>query len=47
MVAGVVNISRIKNVNFADKSNREGLQENNAFYLFQELLVVYKVGGLV
>lgn len=37
-VYGVVNISRIDNINFEDKSSREGLQENDAFSLFKEIL---------
>lgn len=35
---GVVNISRIDNINFEDKSSREGLQENDTFTLFKEIL---------
>jgi len=37
-VYGVVNISRIGNLNFEDKSSREGLQENDVFILFKEVL---------
>lgn len=37
-VYGLVNISRIDNINFEDKSSREGLQENDAFTLFKEIL---------
>lgn len=37
-VYGIVNISRIGNINFEDKSSREGLQENDAFILFKEIL---------
>ncbi|NJO89975.1 MAG: HAMP domain-containing histidine kinase [Chloroflexia bacterium] len=37
-VYGIVNISRIDNINFEDKSSREGLQENDAFVLFKEIL---------
>jgi signal transduction histidine kinase len=37
-VYGIVNISRIDNINFEDKSSREGLQENDAFALFKEIL---------
>jgi signal transduction histidine kinase len=37
-VYGVVNISRIDNINFEDKSSREGLQENDAFSLFKEII---------
>ncbi len=36
---GIVKISRIDNINFEDKSSREGLQENDAFLLFKELLI--------
>jgi signal transduction histidine kinase len=37
-VYGVVNISRIGNVNFDDKSSREGLQESDTFTLFKEII---------
>lgn len=37
-VAGAVNISRIANENFQDKSGREGIQENDTFELFKNLL---------
>lgn len=37
-VAGSVKISRIFNVDFDDKSSREGLQENKTFLLFEELI---------
>lgn len=37
-VYGIVNISRIDNINFEDKSSREGLQENDAFTLFKEII---------
>ncbi|MBP1641044.1 MAG: C4-dicarboxylate transport sensor protein DctB [Bacteroidetes bacterium] len=37
-VYGIVNISRIDNINFEDKSSREGLQENDTFALFKEVL---------
>lgn len=37
-VYGIVNISRIDNINFEDKSSREGLQENDVFSLFKEIL---------
>jgi signal transduction histidine kinase len=37
-VYGIVNISRIDNINFEDKSSREGLQENDTFSLFKEVL---------
>ena len=38
-IAGVVNISRINNPSFEDKSSREGIQENDAFALFKNLLL--------
>lgn len=38
-VLGVINISRLTNINFEDKSSREGLQENSAFILFKELII--------
>lgn len=38
-IAGVVNISRINNPAFEDKSSREGIQENDAFALFKNLLL--------
>jgi signal transduction histidine kinase len=37
-VAGAVKISRLTNVNFEDKSSREGLQENKTFQIFKLLL---------
>lgn len=37
-VYGIVNISRIGNINFDDKSSREGIQENDAFILFKEII---------
>lgn len=37
-VYGIVNISRIDNINFEDKSSREGLQENDSFTLFKEII---------
>lgn len=37
-VAGAVNISRLTNVDFEDKSSREGLQENKTFRIFVLLL---------
>ncbi|HUH50647.1 MAG TPA: HAMP domain-containing sensor histidine kinase [Flavobacterium sp.] len=37
-VAGAVRISRLTNVNFEDKSSREGLQENKTFKIFTKLL---------
>jgi signal transduction histidine kinase len=37
-VAGAIKISRLTNVNFEDKSSREGLQENKTFQIFKLLL---------
>jgi signal transduction histidine kinase len=37
-VYGILNISRIGNINFQDKSSREGLQENETFILFKEVI---------
>lgn len=37
-IAGTINISRIHNVSFQDKSGREGLIENDEFELFKNLL---------
>ncbi len=37
-VAGSVNISRLTNVNFEDKSSREGIQENKTFQIFTLLI---------
>ncbi|MCB0746058.1 MAG: sensor histidine kinase [Ignavibacteriae bacterium] len=37
-VYGVINISRLGNINFDDKSSREGLQENEIFILFKEII---------
>ncbi len=37
-VAGIINISRIHNENLADKSGREGLQENEIFGLFKDIV---------
>lgn len=38
-IAGTVNISRIENASFQDKSGREGIQENDVFELFKNLLI--------
>ena len=38
-ISGVVNISRLTNQAFEDKSSREGIQENEEFQLFKNLLV--------
>ncbi len=37
-IAGTVNISRIENSYFNDKSGREGIQENDVFEVFKNLL---------
>jgi len=37
-VTGAVKISRLTNVNFEDKSSREGLQDNKTFQIFKQLL---------
>lgn len=37
-VTGAINISRLTNVNFEDKSSREGLQENKTFQIFKQLI---------
>ncbi|GAB1534388.1 ATP-binding protein [Geovibrio sp. ADMFC3] len=38
-VYGVINISRLTNINFEDKSSREGIQENKHFELFKNLII--------
>ncbi len=38
-VYGLVQISRIGNISFEDKSSREGLQENVVFVLFKQILL--------
>ncbi len=38
-VAGVVNISRVSNINLEEKSSRDGLQEGEVFNLFRSLLL--------
>ena len=38
-VAGSIIISRIGNIDFEDKSSREGLQENKTFQIFKRLLL--------
>lgn len=38
-IAGTVKISRIANATFQDKSGREGIQENEVFELFKNLLI--------
>jgi len=37
-VAGAIKISRLTNVDFEDKSSREGLQENKTFLIFKSLI---------
>lgn len=37
-IAGTINISRIHNLSFQDKSGREGIRENSAFELFKNIL---------
>lgn len=39
-IAGIVKISRLTNASFEDKSSREGIQENEAFALFKNLLLL-------
>jgi len=38
-ISGTINISRITNVNFQDKSGREGIQENDTFDLFKNIII--------
>lgn len=38
-IAGAINISRIENFNFQDKSSREGLQESEVFRVFQQIIL--------
>lgn len=38
-ISGSINISRITNMSFQDKSGREGIQENDAFSLFKTILI--------
>lgn len=38
-ISGVVNISRLTNTAFEDKSSREGIQENDEFQVFKNLLL--------
>jgi hypothetical protein len=37
-IAGTINISRIHNINFQDKSGREGIIENEVFLLFENII---------
>ena len=38
-VAGSILISRVSNLDFEDKSSREGLQENQTFSIFKQLII--------
>ena len=38
-IAGTILISRISNIDFEDKSSREGLQENKTFSVFKQLII--------
>jgi len=38
-VSGAIKISRIENIDFEDKSSREGLQENKTFAIFKQLII--------
>lgn len=38
-IAGIVKISRLTNTSFEDKSSREGIQENEVFKLFKDILI--------
>lgn len=38
-ISGTVSISRLTNINFEDKSGREGIQENEVFDLFKSILI--------
>ena len=38
-VAGTILISRVSNLDFEDKSSREGLQENQTFSIFKQLII--------
>ena len=38
-IAGSILISRVSNIDFDDKSSREGLQENKTFSVFKQLIV--------
>ncbi len=37
-IAGTINISRLDNVSFQDKSGREGIIENDVFFLFENII---------
>lgn len=38
-ISGIINISRLNNGFLVDKSSREGLQENDTFLIFKELII--------
>ncbi|HRH48671.1 MAG TPA: sensor histidine kinase [Panacibacter sp.] len=38
-VYGLINISRLENIDFSDKSSREGIQENPVFNIFRQLII--------
>jgi C4-dicarboxylate-specific signal transduction histidine kinase len=38
-ISGAIHISRITNQSFQDKSGREGIQENDAFNLFKQIII--------
>lgn len=38
-VAGAINITRVGNLDFQDKSSREGLQENKTFLIFKKIIL--------
>lgn len=38
-ISGTINISRITNISFQDKSGREGIQENDVFDLFKSIII--------
>jgi signal transduction histidine kinase len=38
-ISGTINISRLTNLNFQDKSGREGIQENDVFELFKSVII--------
>lgn len=38
-ISGTINISRLENINFEDKSGREGIQENATFDLFKNVII--------
>ena len=38
-ILGTIEISRLTNLNFEDKSGREGIQENNIFDLFKNVII--------